>query len=207
VARDAAIVSPRPGTTRDAIEVMIDLAGLPVILTDTAGLHAEAGDEIEAIGMARTRREMDGADVVVWVSATDIAEGHPPEPGAIPMLRVHNKSDLLQVSGAGRQPPEDTLLVSSLTGAGLPAMLASLTDLVRREFRQAEDSVIVRARQKQAIADSIRYLNDSLRYDRQHLELRAEELRKAAHCLARITGRIDVEDLLASIFSEFCIGK
>lgn len=207
VARDAAIVSPRAGTTRDAIEVMIDLAGLPVILTDTAGLHAEAGDEIEAIGMARTRREMDGADVVVWVSATDIAEGHPPESGAIPMLRVHNKSDLLQVSGAGRQPPENALLVSSLTGAGLPAMLASLTDLVRGEFRQAEDSVIVRARQKQAIADSIRYLNDSLRYDRQHLELRAEELRKAAHCLARITGRIDVEDLLASIFSEFCIGK
>jgi tRNA modification GTPase len=86
-------------------------------------------------------------------------------------------------------------------------MLDSLTDLVRREFRQAEDSVIVRARQKQAIADSIRYLNDSLRYDREHLEFRAEGLRKAAHCLARITGRIDVEDLLASIFSEFCIGK
>jgi tRNA modification GTPase len=205
--RDAAIVSPRPGTTRDAIEVVIDLAGMPVILTDTAGLRGEAGDEIEEIGMARTRREMDGADVVVWVSATDIVEGHPPELGAIPMLRVHNKSDLLQVSGADQQPPKNALLVSSRTGAGLPAMLDSLTDLVRREFRQAEDSVIVRARQKQAIADSIRYLNDSLRYDREHLEFRAEELRKTAHCLARITGRIDVEDLLASIFSEFCIGK
>jgi tRNA modification GTPase len=86
-------------------------------------------------------------------------------------------------------------------------MLASLTDLMKREFRQAEDSVIVRARQKQAITESIRYLNDSLKYDREHLELRAEDLRKAAHCLARVTGRIDVEDMLASIFSEFCIGK
>jgi tRNA modification GTPase len=206
-ARDAAIVSPRPGTTRDAIEVMIDLGGMPVILTDTAGLRAEAGDEIEAIGMARARREMDGADVVVWVSAPDIAESHAPETGALAQLRVHNKSDLLQLSGAGRQHPENALRVSSLTGAGLPEMLASLTDLVRREFLQAEDSVIVRARQKQAITESIRYLNDSLRYDREQLELRAEDLRKAAHCLARVTGRIDVEDLLASIFSEFCIGK
>ncbi len=170
-ARDAAIVSPRPGTTRDAIEVMIDLAGMPVILTDTAGLRAEAGDEIEEIGMARTRRELDGADVVVWVSAPDIAEGHPPKTGAIPMLRVHNKSDLLQLSGPDRQYAEKALLVSSRTGAGLPEMLASLTALVKREFRHAEDSVIVRARQKQAIAESIRYLNDSLRYGHEHLEL------------------------------------
>ncbi len=206
-ARDAAIVSPRPGTTRDAIEVMIDLRGMPVILTDTAGLRAEAGDEIEEIGMARTKRELDGADVVVWVSAPDISESHPPVAGAIPHLWVHNKSDLLQLSGPDLQLSENALLVSSRTGAGLPEMLASLTELVKREFRHAEDSVIVRVRQKQAIAESIRYLNDSLRYDREHLELRAEDLRKAAHCLGRVTGRIGVEDLLDSIFSEFCIGK
>ncbi|MGQ0484690.1 MAG: tRNA uridine-5-carboxymethylaminomethyl(34) synthesis GTPase MnmE [Hyphomicrobiales bacterium] len=206
-ARDAAIVSPRPGTTRDAIEVMIDLAGMPVILTDTAGLRALAGDEIEEIGMARTKRELDGADVVVWVSAPDIAESHPPAVGSVPMLRVHNKSDLLQHSVPNRQYPAKAHLVSSRTGAGLPEMLASLTELVKREFRHAEDSVIVRARQKQAIAESIRYLNDSLRYDGQHLELRAEDLRKAGQCLGRVTGRIDVEDLLDSIFSEFCIGK
>jgi tRNA modification GTPase len=205
-ARDAAIVSPRPGTTRDAIEVMIDLAGMPVILTDTAGLRVEAGDEIEEIGMARTKRELDGADVVVWVSAPDITESHRPA-AAVPVLRVHNKSDLLQHSGPDRQYPEKALLVSSRTCAGLPEMLASLTELVKREFRYAEDSVIVRARQKHAIAESIRYLNDSLRYDREHLELRAEDLRKAAHCLGRVTGRINVEDLLDSIFSEFCIGK
>ncbi len=206
-ARDVAIVSPWPGTTRDVIEVMIDLAGTPVILTDTAGLRDEAGDEIEEIGMARTRREMGGADVVIWVSAPDTTSGHPPEVRGIPLLEVHNKSDLLQLSNLGRRVPNNVLLVSSLTGAGLPEMLARLTSLVKREFNQVEDSVIVRARQKQAVADSIRYLNDSLRYDREHLELRAEELRKAAHCLARVTGRIDVEDLLASIFSEFCIGK
>ncbi len=206
-ARDAAIVSSRPGTTRDAIEVMIDLGGMPVILTDTAGLRAEAGDEIEEIGMARTKRELDGADVVVWVSAPDIVESRPPATDNIPLLWVHNKSDLLQHSDLHRQHPENVLLVSSRTGAGLPAVLASLTDLVKREFRLAEDSVIIRARQKQAITESIRYLNDSLRYDRGHLELRAEDLRRAAHCLGRVTGRIDVEDLLDSIFSEFCIGK
>lgn len=86
-------------------------------------------------------------------------------------------------------------------------LVTALAKLIRKKYGQVSASVIVRDRQKQAVEESIRHLNDSLAHDSSQLELVAEDLRKAAHTLARITGRIDVEDVLGAIFSEFCIGK
>jgi tRNA modification GTPase len=198
-AREAAIVSSRPGTTRDVIEVPIVLGGIPVILTDTAGLRAEAGDEVEVIGMQRARSEAVAADIVVWVTSVDVNEEM--ENPVLPTLRVLNKSDL----------PGDAqgidLKVSAKTGEGIADMIAQLEKLVRERFSGMEQASVIRTRHKGAVEESIRFLNDSLLHDAGHIELAAECLRRACFSIGRVTGRVDVEDLLGKIFSEFCIGK
>jgi tRNA modification GTPase len=198
-AREAAIVSSRPGTTRDVIEVPIVLGGIPVILTDTAGLRAEAGDEIESIGMERARSRAAAADIVVWVSSADVAEDT--ENPVVPALKVLNKSDL----------PGDArgfdLKVSAKTGEGITDLIAGLERLVRERFSGMEQAAVIRTRHKLAVEESIRLLNDSLQHEPGHIEFAAECLRRACFCIGRVTGRVDVEDLLGKIFSEFCIGK
>ena len=198
-AREAAIVSSHPGTTRDVIEVSIVLGGVPVILTDTAGLRPESHDEIENIGMQRAKSEVGAADIVVWVSSVDVREEI--ENAALPTLRVLNKSDL----------PGDArgihLRVSAKTGEGIAGLIAELEMLVKERFGGMEQASVIRIRHKDAVEESIRYLNDSLSYEADQIELAAECLRKACFSIARVTGRVDVEDLLAKIFSEFCIGK
>ena len=198
-AREAAIVSSRPGTTRDVIEVPIVLGGIPVILTDTAGLRAGAGDEIEVIGMQRAKSEAAAADIVVWVSSVDVKQET--ENPVLPTLRVLNKSDL----------PGDTqgidLRVSAKTGEGIADLILNLEKLVAKRFSGMERASVIRIRHKEAVEESIRLLNDSLLHDAGHLELAAECLRRASYSLGRVTGRVDVEDLLGKIFSEFCIGK
>ena len=198
-AREAAIVSSRPGTTRDVIEVPVVLGGIPVILTDTAGLRTGAGDEIEVIGMQRARSEVAAADIVVWVTSVDVKQEM--ENPVLPTLRVLNKSDL----------PGDTqgtdLKVSAKTGEGIADLIAELEKLVRERFSGMEQASVIRTRHRDAVEESIRFLNDSLRHDARHIELAAECLRRACYSLGRVTGRVDVEDLLGKIFSEFCIGK
>jgi tRNA modification GTPase len=201
--RDAAIVSSRPGTTRDVIEVAVEIEGLSVVLTDTAGLRDDSVDEIENIGMAKTRRELVEADLIVWVSSPDVQGSERAWNGVEPSLRVLNKIDLAPPGSAA----STHVAISARSGAGVPEMVEKLAGLIREKYGHAETPIIVRERQKQAVMESIRHLNDSLLQDPSQLELMAEELRKAARSLARITGRIDVEDLLAAIFSEFCIGK
>jgi len=201
--REAAIVSKYPGTTRDVIEVSVEIEGLAVMLTDTAGLREDSPDEVETIGIAKTHRELDSADLIVWVSSPDVEGSDRFWADLKPSLRVLNKMDLIGlnlVCSAG-------VAVSARSGAGVPEMIAELARLVREKYGRMSDPVIVRDRQKQAVMESIRHLNDSVSHDSSQLELVAEDLRKAAYSLARITGRIDVEDLLAAIFSEFCIGK
>jgi tRNA modification GTPase len=198
-AREAAIVSSRPGTTRDVIEVPIVLGGIPVILTDTAGLRAEPGDEVEVIGMQRARSEAAAADLVVWVTSVDVAEDI--ENGGVPALKVLNKSDL----------PGDAqgihLKVSAKTGEGIADLIAGLEKLVAERFSGMEQASVIRTRHRDAVEESIRLLNDSLLHDAGHIELAAECLRRACFSIGRVTGRVDVEDLLGKIFSEFCIGK
>lgn len=198
-AREAAIVSSRPGTTRDVIEVPIVLGGIPVILTDTAGLRAEAGDEVEVIGMERARSEVSAADIVVWVTSADVAEDI--ENAVVPALKVLNKSDL-----PGDAQGMD-LKVSAKTGEGIADLILNLEKLVKVRFGGMEQASVIRTRHKDAVEESIRFLNDSLLHDAGHIELAAECLRRACFSLGRVTGRVDVEDLLGNIFSEFCIGK
>jgi tRNA modification GTPase len=203
-AREAAIVSSRPGTTRDVIEVAIVLAGLPVILMDTAGLRRDSADEIEAMGMERARTEWAAADIGIWVSASDVSsEADVP---ALPDLRVFNKLDLVAPDSIHVRN-ESEIQISAKTGEGVDGLLVELERLVKERFSGMEQAVVVRTRHKTAVEESIRFLNESLLHDADHIELAAECLRKACYSMARITGRVDVEDLLGKIFSEFCIGK
>jgi tRNA modification GTPase len=200
-AREAAIVSSHPGTTRDVIEVPTVLGGVPVILTDTAGLRPGSGDEIENIGMERARSEAAWADIVVWVSSVDVKDET--ENSALPTLRILNKSDLLD----GAQAPGTHLRISARTGDGIVDFIAALKKLVVERFGGMEQASVIRIRHKEAVEESIRLLNDSLLHDAGQIELAAECLRRACFSMARVTGRVDVEDLLAKIFNEFCVGK
>ncbi len=203
-AREAAIVSARPGTTRDVIEVSIVLGGIPVVLSDTAGLRSRSNDEIENIGMERARAGIAAADIIVWVSSPDVvAEVDAP---ALPDLRVFNKRDLLDDKLIHDRNDHD-FYISAKSGEGLEQFLQELERTVSERYGGMEQAVVVRARQKSAVEDSIRYLNESLLHDAAHIEFVAECLRGASHSMGRITGSVEVEDLLGKIFSEFCIGK
>jgi tRNA modification GTPase len=205
--REAALVSPIAGTTRDVIEVPLDLEGIPVILTDTAGLRAASQDQIEMMGMARTRSELAGADIVVWVSAPDIIDSA----GNFDSdsIRVLNKADLLPDSRLNRNESrrERHYLASALTGEGIPELLVRLTAVVKERFGQEEPALAVRERHLQALRRCVACLDAAIDSPVEQIEIVAENLRMAATELGRITGRIDVEDLLDSIFRDFCIGK
>lgn len=200
--REAAIVSSIPGTTRDVIEVSFDLRGIPVTLCDTAGLRAAPADEVEQIGIARSLRSVADADVVIWVGAPDVAGSMAVQEGVSADLVVANKSDL----GAG-EVAESAQKVSTFDVASVSSLLATVQGLVESRYGRGEQALIVRARQRSAVVNSIRHLNDSLGHSLGRIELVAEDLRAAANAMGRLTGAIGVEDLLGSIFSEFCIGK
>lgn len=207
--REAAIVSPIPGTTRDVIEVSLDLGGIPVILTDTAGLRTGSADPIEQLGMERAQAEMRGADLTIWVTSPDIAnEGI--EPGFdSDTIRVLNKADLVPNSSHNRNESLEGryYLASALTGEGISTLLAAIETKVRERFGQREAPVAVRARHLHALERCAKQLNAAIDSPTEQIEIVAENLRAAAAELGRITGRIDVEDLLDSIFRDFCIGK
>jgi tRNA modification GTPase len=123
------------------------------------------------------------------------------ENAVVPALRVLNKSDLRgDARGIG-------LKVSAKTGEGIADLIAELEKLVRTHFSGMEQASVIRVRHRNAVEESIRFLNDSLLHDAGHIELAAECLRRACFSIGRVTGRVDVEDLLGKIFSEFCIGK
>lgn len=200
--REVAIVSDIPGTTRDAIEVRCDLGGLPVTFVDTAGLR-ETEDPIERLGVARTRAHAEGADLVLWLVAPDEpAEAASGEvfDGA-PVLRVGTKADL-----GGPAPPAD-LRLSARTGEGLSGLL----DRIAAEAQTAlgdGDAVITRERHRLALDDAHASLGRAGQaLDAGQAELAAEDVRLALRALGRITGRVDVEEVLDRLFATFCIGK
>jgi tRNA modification GTPase len=202
--RDAAIVSSQPGTTRDIIEVPIVLAGVPVILSDTAGLRETTDDAIEHMGVKLARRAAEEADLLVWLVAPDIgSEALPP---LLPNLTVLTKADLNDTAPIHLRNKK-ALLVSAKTGFGIAAFISELEAQVRRISDKSEHAAVVRARHKASVNQSIRMLNDSLSFRPEQIELAAEAVRSASISMSRITGRIDVEDLLDKIFGEFCIGK
>lgn len=204
VGRQAAIVSPIAGTTRDVIEVPIDFHGVALVIADTAGLRADTSDSIETIGMALAQSEIRDADILLWLIAADVVSEV--GPARKPDLIVFNKVDLLdQVSIQQRN--ESQIHVSLKNQIGLIQLEECLKSLIQGRTALASNAIVVRNRHVNAVKETIRLLNDSLEDDGRPIELIAEDLRKAGQALASITGRIGVEDLLGKIFSEFCIGK
>jgi tRNA modification GTPase len=204
VGREAAIVSPIAGTTRDVVERVIDFHGLALVVSDTAGIRTKTGDVIEAVGIDRAKSEVRDADILVWVTAPDVTA----EVGSerVPDIAVFNKTDLLP-DESSRIRNDAAFHVSVKTGQGLNQLTDSLKNLIQQRAAVANNAIVVRDRHVAAVKETIRLLNDSLEDEKRPLELIAEDLRKATRALASITGRIDVEDLLGKIFSEFCIGK
>jgi tRNA modification GTPase len=201
--REAAITSPIAGTTRDVIEIAIDLQGYPVLLADTAGLR-DSADTIEQEGLRRALRRADEAEIRLFVFdalCPDQANGSAAWPGPDTLL-IANKIDLATPQRITLSPA--AIPVSAMTGEGIDALLAALAERVR-EAQQIERPVLTRARHRQALEEAIAALHRS----RAALlpELRAEDLRLALRSLGRITGAVDVEDLLDVIFRDFCIGK
>ncbi|MGB3274022.1 MAG: tRNA uridine-5-carboxymethylaminomethyl(34) synthesis GTPase MnmE [Xanthobacteraceae bacterium] len=197
--REAAIVSPYAGTTRDVIEVQLDLDGYPVTLLDTAGIR-DATDPVEQEGVRRARARATDADLVLWIDDAAEAETRPPSFGAVPVWLVRNKIDL----GGGQPGRGDGFAISAARGDGMPDLLAALVRFASAYFG-GEDALISRVRHRALLDEAVAELVAALAATEP--ELKAEHLRVAANALGRITARIDVEDVLDVIFRDFCIGK
>ena len=191
--RDVSIVSAVAGTTRDAVETRMVLGEVPVTLIDTAGLR-ETKDEVEAEGVRRARLAAEQADLVVYVVD--------PWSGAIAFtsgcLVVCNKIDQAPA-------PAGMIAVSARTGAGLGELTHLLSDEARALTARGGSAPLTRARHRHGIEEAAGHLSEALRAD--WLELRAEALRLAMRAIGRLTGTVGVEDLLDTVFGQFCIGK
>lgn len=199
-ARDVAITSTIPGTTRDTIEVHLDLRGLPVVLIDTAGLR-DTDDAIERLGVERATHAAAEADLVLWLSAPDASEPCPFGDA----LGVKTKADLLD-----SYPLQESMspAISTRTGAGISALIDELHRRAEISMHIGSESILVaHARQASELHHAILALGRAQQHRSEHLELRAEELRLAKGFLDRLTGRIGYDEILGSIFSKFCIGK
>lgn len=195
--RDVSIVTAIAGTTRDAIEVPIDLGGVAAVLIDTAGLR-ETDDPVEAEGIARARHRAAEADLVISVASAE-APAWPDH--SAPTVLLLNKADL----GVPLDLPAGALAVSAITGQGVPELRAWLTDWAHTTTRPGEPALLAHARHRAAFADAELALRDAA--DASEPVLRAEALRTAAHAFGRIAGRVAVDDVLDRVFSRFCIGK
>lgn len=197
--REAAITSEVAGTTRDVIEVRMDLGGLSVTLLDTAGLR-EATESVEEIGVRRAVERANAADLRIFLLDSD---------DAIPMLDPR-PGDILARSKAdlGAVAREGVLQISGVTGVGLTDLIALLT--AEFESRVASVGVMTRVRHQQAMGSAVSSMEsarDELRNGPARTEITAEHLRQAIRALDSLVGRIDVEHLLDDIFASFCIGK
>lgn len=193
--RRAAITSEYAGTTRDVIEVRMDLAGLPVTLLDTAGLR-QTEDVVEGIGIELARERADAADLRVFLAEEGEELDVRKQPGDI---IVHPKAD---------QRSNATGAVSGLTGAGVDELVSRISDVLKT--RAACAGIATRERHKQAMEKASSALSSAralLSLGPEHYDIAAEELRSSIHALETLVGRIDVENLLDEIFASFCLGK
>src|SRR5262245_748587 len=205
--RPAAIVAAKAGTTRDVIEVQLDLGGYPVTVADTAGLR-EARDEIEFEGVRRARAVAGNADIKVLMVDVDDYQDVGAELSALAdadALFAINKCDLASVPAAIRLCGRPTFAISARTGAGLEGLLAALLEAVVERAVLAEAPALTQQRHRRSLEECQESLARAQLAS--SIELLAEDLRLAVRAIGRITGRVDVEDLLDVIFREFCIGK
>lgn len=205
--RDAAIVADAPGTTRDVIEVHLDLGGYPVVVADTAGLR-RTGDAVEAEGVRRAQAVAQAADLKLavfdgahWPGADEFTAGTVDADTVV----VVNKADLGRVGDSEEVRGVPALPVSALTGLNIAALLTTLQREVERRWGMGAAPVLTRARHRQALVACLEALRRAGAGGES--EVVAEEVRLAVRALGRITGRVDVEEILDVVFSEFCIGK
>ena len=191
--QERAIVTDVPGTTRDHIEVPLALDGIPILLTDTAGLR-ESDEVVERIGISRARSLVETADVLVWLGEPDQAAGHPR------LIRVHARSDQ---PGRGDAPP-GSIAVSAVTGEGLKPLLARVAEL-SRSLLPGEDAIALNRRQASELAEAHGAIEAAAATS--EVVLLAENLRSVRAAFDRLTGRAGVEDLLDTLFGRFCLGK
>jgi tRNA modification GTPase len=200
---ERAIVAATPGTTRDSLRESILIQGVPIVVVDTAGLR-EAGDEVERLGMQRTRHELERADVILVVKdALQPEEPTGPLPAAAMRIDVWNKVDLLPKAVAGKHP--DGIWLSAKTGEGLDTLRSALLEAAGWNA-PAETVFLARARHLQSLEEARRSLVAAAA-QLERWELFAEELRGAQEALGAIAGRLSADELLGEIFSRFCIGK
>lgn len=208
--REVAIVSPHAGTTRDVIEVQLDLDGYPVTVIDTAGIR-ETEDPVEQEGVRRARARAEDADLVLWLvegaraadpdamrSLWTSGEGHR---SSSSVWIVRNKIDL------GEAGLRSEFAISASRGNGIPELVDALVKFAADFFGTTEGALVTRARQRDLLGRAADSLRRSLDLIEEGEELAAEELRAAAYALGRLLGRVDVEDVLGAIFQKFCIGK
>jgi tRNA modification GTPase len=220
--REAAIVSPYAGTTRDVIEVHLDLGGYPVTLLDTAGVR-ESDDPVEQEGVRRARARAEAADLVLWVveagdgAADGASVGWAKEQSDVPTVAgrdeekqqwiIHNKVDLSPHRAQLKNNPVQ-YAISALTCRGLDRLVSDLTRFAESALAASEPALVTRERHRVALQQTRDALTRALALRASGgEELIAEELRLAARELGRLTGRVDVEDVLEVIFRDFCIGK
>jgi tRNA modification GTPase len=211
--REVAIVSPHAGTTRDVIEVQLDLDGYPVTVIDTAGIR-ETDDPVEQEGVRRARARAEDADLVLWLAEGEQAadpeamrslwkSGEANRSGGSVWI-VRNKIDLSGPKGAQAL---GEFGISAGRGDGIPDLVEALVKFAAEFFGASEGAVVTRARQRDLLSRAADSLRRSLELVEEGEELAAEELRAAAYALGRLLGRVDVEDVLGAIFQKFCIGK
>jgi tRNA modification GTPase len=205
--RDAAIVSDTPGTTRDVIEVHMDLGGFAITLADTAGLR-EAGDVVESEGVLRARRRAGAADLKVAVFDGATYPERDTETSELidtNTLAVVNKADLLKTQGRETTEDDSLIYISVKTGLGIERFLSCLQEMVRSKADNGGVIPLTRARHRHALEECVSGMKRA--QEAKLPELAAEDLRIAARALGRITGRVDVEEVLDVVFRDFCIGK
>lgn len=191
--QEKAIVTDVPGTTRDQIEVPLSVGGVPILLTDTAGLRL-TDDKVEAIGVARAAALIEVADVLLWLGPPTEVPDHP---RSIP---VHAKADLPDRS----ECPARSLAVSAKSGAGLPDLLERVRSLCLT-LLPGDDAIALNRRQAAHLAEAAESLTEAARES--DLVIVAEALRRARSAFDRLTGRAGIEDVLDALFSRFCLGK
>jgi tRNA modification GTPase len=210
--RAVAIVSPHAGTTRDVIEVHLDLGGCPLTVLDTAGLR-DSADPVEQEGVRRARERAGEADLVLWV--VDAAAAEPALPpadlgrGSPETWVLLNKCDVAQ-QGCGKVAEyrgRKWLELSAKTGQNFDKLLKMLEEFLGANFSTDQSVLITRARHRYLLEGCRQSLGRALAEPEGREDIIAEELRLAARDLGRLTGRVDVEDVLDVIFRDFCIGK
>jgi tRNA modification GTPase len=190
---ERAIVTDLPGTTRDHLEVPLSLGGVPIRLTDTAGLRA-ADNQVEAIGVARAERLIEAADVLVWLGdAADV-------PPHARVIVVHAKADL----PGRREAPDGVWATSAVSGEGLSELMAEI-GRVARTVLPAEDAIALNRRQAAHVAEAALALSDVPGAG--DLVFVAEHFRRARYAFDQLTGAAGVENVLDTLFARFCLGK